>query len=131
MKVTDPIADYLTRIRNAILAKHKEVTIPYSKIKENISRILVNRQFLMDYKIEGADQEKTLRLILHYTRGKNIINELKRMSKPGRRYYAKAEELKPIKQGYGIAIVSTSSGIFDDQEAREKNIGGEILCTVW
>jgi len=131
MNVTDPISDYLTRIRNAILAKHTEVTIPYSKIKENISRILIDRKYLQDCTVEEDSSFKTLRLILKYNRGKSVINELRRMSKPGRRFYCKASDLKPVKQGYGIAIVSTSQGIFDDTGAREKNIGGEIICTLW
>ncbi len=131
MKVTDPIADYLTRIRNAMLAKHKEVTVPYSRIKESISRILVEHKFLSNCSVEKEGTLKTLRIILQYGQQKNAITELKRISKPGRRFYCKASDLKPVKQGYGIAIVSTSQGIFDDTKAREKKIGGEVICTLW
>jgi small subunit ribosomal protein S8 len=131
MKVTDPIADYLTRIRNTIMSRQKALSIPYSKTKESISRILVENNFLEKCEITEKGIFKKLDVTLRYDNGKNAISELKRISKPGRRMYSKVEDLKPIKQGYGIAIVSTSRGIIDDTEAREKKIGGEVLCTIW
>ena len=128
MVVTDPIADMLTRIRNANALKYKEVSMPTSKVKLEIAKILKNEGFINDYKVE----DKTLTLNLKYTNKKErVITGLKRISKPGLRVYAKADEMPKVLSGYGIAIVSTSKGIMTDKEARQNALGGEVMAYIW
>jgi small subunit ribosomal protein S8 len=133
MPVTDAIGDFLTRIRNAQRAQHRTVEAPASKLKIAIADILKDQGFIADYEVvtpAGAVQP-TLRVHLKYYQGKPVIREIKRISKPGIRQYARAQELPRVYNGLGIAIVSTSNGVMTDKEARRQNVGGEIICTVW
>ena len=133
MMTSDPIADMLTRIRNANTAKHDTVDIPASKIKVAIAGILLDEGYITKYDIIEDDNFKTIRITLKYGADKNekIITGLKRISKPGLRVYAKSEELPRVLNGLGIAIISTSKGIMTDKEARKENIGGEVLAYIW
>ena len=131
MMVTDPIADMLTRIRNAIQAKHESVVIPSNKEKLEIARILKEEGFITDFVVDG-DLKKNIIITLKY--GKNnekVITGLKRISKPGLRVYARANELPRVLNGLGIAIISTSQGMITDKEANKKHIGGEVVAYVW
>ena len=128
MVVTDQIADMLTRIRNANAMKYKEVSMPTSKVKLEIAKILKDEGFIEDYKLE----DKTLTLNLKYTAKKErVITGLKRISKPGLRVYAKHDEMPKVLSGFGIAIVSTSKGIMTDKEARKNALGGEVMAYIW
>ncbi len=131
MSMSDPIADYLTRIRNAIKAEKKSVDIPYSKFKHNITDILLKASFINDYKIIEVDNKKYLSLRFKYYQDTNVISGLKKISKPGRRVYVKAEKLPRVRNGMGIAIVSTSKGLITDKQARELGVGGEVVCYIW
>jgi len=132
MNQTDPIADMLTRIRNANMIRADIVEMPHSKIKGTIARILKREGFIHDFTAEGGGHHKLLRLFLKYAENNEpVIRGLRRISKPGLRRYVAAKTIRPVKNGTGIAIVSTSLGIFTDSEVREKNVGGEWLCTVW
>lgn len=130
--VTDPIADMLTRIRNANQMRYKEVEVPASKIKLEIARILKETGFVADYKVKKNDTQDTIVLFLKYGQHKErVITGLKRISKPGLRVYANAKEMPRVLNGLGIAIVSTSKGVMTDKEAREANLGGEVLAYIW
>jgi small subunit ribosomal protein S8 len=132
MSVTDPIADMLTRIRNANQMRYKEVEVPASNIKEEIAKILKETGFIADYKIKKNDVQNIIVLNLKYGEKKErVITGLKRISKPGLRVYAKAEEIPRVLNGLGIAIISTSKGIMTDKQARKENIGGEVLAYIW
>lgn len=131
MSVTDPIADYLTRIRNAIRANHKRVEIPASHLKREITRILKEKKFITDYIEKPDNQSGTLVILLRYSAGKSVITGLKRVSKPGLRVYTSADKLPRVLGGLGIAIVSTPKGIMTDQQARQLNVGGEVICYIW
>ena len=129
---TDPIADMLTRIRNANQMRYKEVEVPASKIKLEIAKILKETGFIVDYKIKKNDTQDTIVLFLKYGQNKErVITGLKRISKPGLRVYANAKEMSRVLNGLGIAIVSTSKGVMTDKEAREANLGGEVLAYIW
>ncbi len=129
--MTDPIADFLTRIRNAANAHHKVVDVPASKMKEHLAAILKDQGFLADYqKLEDGPQG-VLRLALRYINGSPSVVGMRRVSRPGLRQYAGAAELPRVKNGLGIAIISTSQGLMTDKEARTRNIGGEVLCYIW
>ncbi len=129
---TDPIADMLTRIRNANQMRYKEVEVPASKIKLEIARILKETGFVVDYKVKKNDTQDTIVLFLKYGQHKErVITGLKRISKPGLRVYANAKEMPRVLNGLGIAIVSTSKGVMTDKEAREANLGGEVLAYIW
>ena len=131
MMVTDPIADMLTRIRNAVQARHDSVVIPSSKEKLEIARILKEEGYITDYVVEG-DAHKNIVVTLKY--GKNdekVITGLKRISKPGLRVYAQADKLPRVLNGLGIAILSTSHGVMTDKDAKAKHVGGEVLAYVW
>ncbi|MCB0606519.1 MAG: 30S ribosomal protein S8 [Lewinellaceae bacterium] len=136
MAVTDPIADYLTRIRNAQSAGHRIVEIPASKLKKSITEILYDQGFILKYKFDdevGKGTQGTIKIALKYdplTR-KPVIRELGRISKPGLRNYSKATDLPRIINGLGVAIVSTSRGVMTDKQARAMNVGGEVLCYVY
>ncbi len=130
--VTDPIADMLTRIRNANQMRYKEVEVPASKMKTEIARILKETGFISDYKVTKKDKFNVITLNLKYGEKKErVITGLKRISKPGLRVYAKAEEVPSVLNGLGIAIISTSKGIMTDKEAREQTLGGEVLAYIW
>ncbi len=133
MAMSDPIADMLTRIRNANTAKHDTVDIPASKMKVSIAEILLNEGYIRAYDIIEDGNFKTIRITLKYGADKNekIITGLKRISKPGLRVYASKENLPKVLGGLGIAIISTNKGILTDKEARKQNVGGEILAYVW
>ena len=132
MVTTDPIADMLTRIRNANQMRYKEVEVPASKIKLEIARILKEQGFIVDYKVKKNDVQDIIVLNLKYGQNKErVITGLKRISKPGLRVYAKAEEVPSVLNGLGIAIVSTSKGIMTDKEARKESLGGEVLAYIW
>ncbi|APT14238.1 30S ribosomal protein S8 [Lactobacillus jensenii] len=132
MVMTDPIADYLTRIRNANMAKHDSVEIPASTIKKSLSEILKQEGFIRDYEVTDDNKQGMIKIFLKYgPNGERVISGLKRISKPGLRNYVGAENLPKVLNGLGIAIVSTSAGVITDKEAREKNVGGEVLAYVW
>ena len=129
--VTDPIADMLTRIRNANQMRYKEVEVPASKIKIEIARILKEEGFISDYKIKKNNIQDNIVLYLKYSGKERVITGLKRISKPGLRVYAKAEEIPTVLSGLGIAIISTSKGLMTDKNARKASLGGEVLAYVW
>lgn len=132
MNQTDPIADMLTRIRNANMIRADAVEMPHSKIKATIARILKREGFIHDFTAEGGGHNRILRIFLKFAEnGQPVIRGLLRVSKPGLRRYISAKSMRPVKSGTGIAIVSTSVGILSDAEVREKNAGGEWLCTIW
>lgn len=131
MAMTDPIADMLTRIRNANQLKYETVSMPSSKVKCTIAAVLLNEGYIVDYKVEG-ELKKVLTLTLKYgANGERVITNLKRISKPGLRVTVGADNLPRVLNGLGIAIISTSQGIMTDKAARAKNIGGEVLAYVW
>ena len=131
--MTDPIADMLTRIRNANTAKHDTVDVPASKIKTEIARILLDEGYIKAYEIVEDGVVKTIKITLKYGADKNqkVISGLKRISKPGLRVYAGVENMRKVLGGLGIAIISTNKGIVTDKEARAMNVGGEVLAFVW
>jgi small subunit ribosomal protein S8 len=130
--MTDPIADLLTRIRNAHIAKHAEVRMPTSRVKVDIVRILKDEGFVADYSTEAAAAQGTLRIALKYgAEGEPAITGLERISRPGRRVYRGQAEIPKVLNGLGITIVSTSRGILSGAACREAGVGGEVLCTVW
>lgn len=129
--MTDPIADMLTRIRNANQAKSKRVDMPVSRLKTEVARILKESHFIHDYKVLDDGRHGVLRIYLKYYEDRPVIRSLQRVSRPGRRVYAGAEELKPIRNGLGIAIVSTSQGVMTDRQARAARTGGEVMALVW
>ena len=132
MSMTDPIADYLTRIRNAIKARHKKVDIPYSSLKEDITKIILEYRYIKNYIIIDDGKQGLIRIYLKYDENNNtVIHSLKRVSKPGVRKYVKAHEIPRVLNNLGIAILSTSKGVVTDREARQYHVGGEILCYVW
>ena len=132
MVVTDPIADMLTRIRNALTARHESVEIPASKMKRSIAQILLDEGYITGYRVKENEIQDTIVIDLKYV-GKNgsVITGLKRISKPGLRVYAKSSELPKVLNGLGIAIVSTSKGIMTNKQAKLQNLGGEVLAYVW
>ncbi|CCY59161.1 30S ribosomal protein S8 [Clostridium sp. CAG:632] len=133
MAMSDPIADMLTRIRNANTAKHDTVDVPASKMKVSIAEILLNEGYIKAFDIVDDGNFKTIRITLKYGADKNekIITGLKRISKPGLRVYASKEDLPKVLGGLGIAIISTNKGVLTDKEARKQNVGGEVLAYVW
>lgn len=129
--LTDPIADMLTRIRNANAVKASTVEMPSSTVKAHIAEVLKKEGFITDFAVEG-ESKKTLIITLKYAaNGEHVINGLKRISKPGLRVHARAEDLPRVNNGLGIALISTSNGILTDKEARKANLGGEIIAYVW
>ena len=129
--VTDPIADLLTRVRNAIKAKKRRVDIPSSNMKKDIVDILKDQKYINDYIVMEDKKQNVIRVALKYSNGVSAISGLKKISVPGLRNYAGVEDLPRVLNGYGIAIVSTSKGIMTDRQARRENVGGEVLCEVW
>jgi len=130
--VTDPIADYLTRIRNAVMANHRVVEVPKSKIKIEITRILKEKGFILNFKVEDSPLPGSIKIALKYHPVTKIpaINNLTRISKPGLRKYVDSDHLPRVFNGLGVAILSTSQGIMTDKEARARKIGGEVLCYI-
>ena len=131
MVTTDPIADLLTRIRNAITARHDTVSIPTSKMKKAIVDILVDEGFVCSGELVEEQGHNNIKVVLKYSDGRNAITNLKRISKPGLRVYCGCEDLPKVLGGYGIAIISTSRGVMTDKKARELKVGGEVLAYVW
>ncbi len=132
MAITDPIADMMTRIRNAGKAKFTSVDIPGSKLKIELAKVLKNEGYIRNYKFVKDEKQGILRIYLKYAQGNtNAIYGLERVSKPSRRIYTKGKDIKPVLNGLGISILSTSKGILTDRQARSENIGGEILCKIW
>ena len=130
--MTDPVADMLTRIRNANLALHQTVSMPSSKLKEGIARILAAEGYIAGYEVKSSGSMKTLDLTLRYGAERQpVIEGLRRVSKPGRRVYAGADELPRVRGGLGVAVISTSQGLLADREARRRRLGGEVVCEVW
>ncbi len=126
--VNDPISDMLTRIRNAGKAGHKTVTIPLSDLKFEIAKILKIEGYLEDFKKSGKGSKKVLEINLKYPA---VINEIKRVSKPGQRFYVKADKMKQFKSGYGVSIISTPKGLMTNKEAKKSGLGGEVLLEIW
>ena len=131
MVTTDPIADMLTRIRNANQQKHETVSIPYSNLKNDLANILKNEGFVTDFVVNEEGNHKNIVITLKYTGNERVITGLKRVSKPGLRQYAKVNEIPKVLNGLGIVVLSTSQGLMTDKEARAKNIGGEVLAYIW
>ncbi|GAB6093551.1 30S ribosomal protein S8 [Furfurilactobacillus curtus] len=132
MSMTDPIADFLTRIRNANMVRHDSVEVPASKIKRDIAEILKNEGFVRDVEYIDDDKQGIIRVFLKYGKdGERVISGLKRISKPGLRSYVKADSVPKVLNGLGIAIISTSEGVITDKDARQKDVGGEVLAYVW
>mgnify|MGYP006299977239 FL=1 len=132
MTMTDPIADMLTRIRNALTVSYETVDMPASKTKVNIAKVLKAEGMVRNYKVIKDGPRRTLRVVLKYdTEGRPVITGLKRVSKPGCRVYTGSDSIPEVLNGYGINILSTSKGLLTDKEARTQNVGGEILCSVW
>ncbi|HUP26122.1 MAG TPA: 30S ribosomal protein S8 [Candidatus Limnocylindrales bacterium] len=128
---TDPIADMLSRIRNALAVNKSEIVLPHSKAKESIARLLKSRQYIDDVKVTEAVVGKSLTLVLHSQDTNSRITEIVRLSKPGRRLYSSADKIPSVKQGRGIVIVSTSKGIMTGYDARKQKVGGELICKVY
>lgn len=132
MHITDPIADMLTRIRNANSAKHETVDIPASNMKKAIAQILLDEGYITAYKVIEDEKQGVIRVTLKYGENKSqVITGLRRVSKPGLRIYSNVEDMPKVMKGLGVAIISTSKGIMTDREARKQNVGGEVLAFVW
>ncbi len=132
MSMSDPLADMLTRIRNAVMVKFDSVEMPKSNVKVDIARVLKEEGFIRDYRVADSDTQGTLTLDLKYgSHRESVITGIKRVSKPGLRQYAKSKDIPVVLNGLGISIISTSKGIITDKTARATNTGGEILCEVW
>ncbi|GAA0470237.1 30S ribosomal protein S8 [Alkalibacillus silvisoli] len=132
MAMTDPIADLLTRIRNANMVRHEQLEVPASKLKKEVVEILKTEGFIRDYEFIEDNKQGVLRLFLKYgANNERVITGIKKISKPGLRVYAKAEELPRVLNGLGIAVISTSKGVLTDKEARQQAVGGEVLAYVW
>ena len=132
MTMTDPVADMLTRIRNANTACHETVEIPASKMKKSIAEILLNEGFIKGFEVIDDNKQGIIKVEMKYGQNKEkVINGIKKISKPGLKVYAKANEIPRVLGGLGIAIISTSKGIMSDKEARKQGVGGEVICYVW
>lgn len=130
--ITDPIADYLTRLRNAVMAKHRVVEIPASNLKKDITKLLFDKGYILSYKFEDDDKQGTIKIALKYHPETKApaIRSIRRVSKPGLRKYVGTDEIPRVLNGLGIAILSTSKGVITDKEARTLNVGGEVICYV-
>lgn len=132
MSMTDPIADMLTRIRNASIARHEKVDIPASKVKRSIAQILTDEGYVKDYKFLEDNKQGIIRLYLKYAPDKNcVIMGIRRVSRPGCRYYVTKDKLPRVRGGYGSAIISTSKGVMTSSQCKQEQVGGEVLCYVW
>ena len=132
MAMTDPIADYLTRVRNALKARHSYVDVPASRVKAEMSKILLDSGFIRDVKFIDDNKQGQLRIYLRYNKNQQAaINNLRRVSKPSLRVYVPAKKIPRVLGGYGMSIISTSQGVLSDTECRKRGIGGEVICEVW
>ena len=131
MTMTDPVADYLTRLRNAVRAKHKRVDIPASSLKRELTKLLVAQKFILGFTELKETPQGMLRLQLKYNDGAPVISGLQRVSRPGLRAYVDADAIPRVLGGLGIAVISTSRGLMTDKEARQARVGGEVLCEIW
>lgn len=131
MSMTDPVADFLTRVRNASKAKHKRVDVPASNLKKAIAQILLEQKYIANFSVLEDGKQGILRLQLKYNNGKSVITGLRRVSKPGIRQYRQSDELPRVLGGLGITIISTSQGVMTDAQARKQHVGGEILAYIW
>lgn len=129
--ITDPIADLLTRVRNAIKAKKRRVDVPASKMKAGIVKILKEQNFIQDFVVMEDNKQNVIRIALKYTNGVSAISGIKRISSPGLRIYADVDHLPRVLNGYGISVISSPKGIVTDKQARKENVGGEIICEIW
>lgn len=129
--MTDPVADYLTRLRNAIQAGHKRLDIPASKLRRNLTRLLLEHGFIAGYTEIKDTRQGTIRIQIKYTDGKPSISGLRRVSRPGLRKYVGVDEAPRVLGGLGVAVLSTSKGLLTDRQARQANVGGEVLCEIW
>lgn len=130
--MTDPIADMLTRIRNAVRVERPHVDMPISKVKRGVADVLKREGYIWDWKEIDNEPVSHLRLELKYgPNGERLIRSIKRVSKPGRRIYSRAKDLRPVLNGLGISVISTSKGVVSDREARQSNLGGEVICQIW
>lgn len=129
--MTDPIADMLTRIRNAEAVSKVEIRLPHSKTKESLAKVLKNNEYIADVKVEGDKHARELVLSLNGSASRRPITEVHRVSKPGRRVYVTADKIPNVLRGHGLAVISTSKGIMSGNDARKKGVGGEIMCKVW
>ena len=132
MAMSDPLADMLTRVRNACMAKFDVVDIPLSKVKVNVAKILKDEGYINDYHIQEGGVQGVLRIDLKYSQGQDrVITGIRRVSKPGRRIYVNADNIPKVMSGLGVGIISTSKGVMSDRQARKMRVGGELLCEVW
>jgi len=131
MSMTDPIADFLTRIRNAAKAKHKRVDIPVSGLKKEIARILKDEKYIQDFTIIEDPKQNAIRIALKYRDGQSVIKGLERVSRPGLRQYSHKDNLPRVINGLGVAVISTSKGVMTDKQARQAGVGGEVICYIW
>ncbi len=129
--MVDPISDMLIRIKNAQAVSHQTVNVPFSKIKFNLAKVLEKEGLIEAITTRGRKIKKIIEIKLKYEEGQPVIKELKRISKPGQRIYLKKSQVKSVRQGYGLAIISTSQGLMTNKEAKKKGLGGEILCEIW
>jgi len=129
--VIDPIADMLTRIRNAQAVNHQTVVIPFSKLKFKLAQILAKEKLIEKATNQGRKINKVIEIELRYQKGQPVIDAIKRISKPGRRIYIKKDQIRLIRQGFGLSIISTSKGLMTNKEAKKKGLGGEVLCHIW
>lgn len=127
----DPIADMLIRIKNAQMARLETALIPHSKLKNEIAKILKKENWIADFAKKGKKNRKFIEIILKYDNNEPKVTDVKRISKPSRRFYISSSEIKPVRQGYGFAIISTPLGLLTDKEAKAKHVGGEVLCQIW
>jgi len=132
MSVSDPVADFLTCVRNAIRARHRKVDVPASRLKTEIAKVLLRERYINEFKVIEDTKQGVLRLYLKYAAGDvNVITGIRRVSTPGRRMYVGADQLERVRGGLGTSILSTSRGVMTDREAREAGLGGELVCQVW
>jgi small subunit ribosomal protein S8 len=131
MSMTDPIADYLTRLRNAAVARQRRVDVPASNLKKAITKILYEQHYIDKYSELESPPQGTIRIYLKYYNGRPVLSGLKRISVPGRRIYAGAGELPRVLNGLGVAVISTNRGVMTDKDARRLNVGGEVICYIW
>jgi len=130
--MTDPIADMLTRIRNAALARHDRVDLPHSRLKEHVAGVMKSEGYLDDVRVSEGEDPKTLTLVMRYGRDRaSVIDGLRRVSTPGRRVYVRHDRINRVCSGMGVSILSTSRGVMTDREARKQRVGGELLCEIW
>lgn len=129
--MTDPIADMIIRIKNACMAERKDLVVPHSRVKEAIVKILKDHQYIEDYQLIDKKPQKDIKILLKYVGKLSVITDVKRVSKPGRRIYVKADEIPQTLNGYGLTILSSNQGIIDDKKARKAQVGGEIICQIW